>query len=46
MLSAMISDKKRLGGKITLVLPRSLGDTVLYKTDISALDEILTAAIR
>jgi 3-dehydroquinate synthase len=46
MLSAMVSDKKRLGGKITLVLPRSLGDAVLYRTDISALDEILTAAIR
>ena len=41
----MQSDKKRLGGKITLVLPRKLGDTVLYKTDMSALPEILEAAL-
>ncbi len=45
LLSAMQSDKKRLGGKITLVLPRSFGDTILYKTDMSALSEILEAAI-
>ena len=41
----MQSDKKRLGGKITLVLPRSFGDTILYKTDMSALSEILEVAI-
>lgn len=45
LLSAMQSDKKRMGGKITLVLPRSFGDTILYKTDMSALPEILEAAI-
>ncbi len=45
LLAAMQSDKKRTGGKITLVLPRSFGDTVLYKTDMSALSEILEAAI-
>ena len=45
LLDAMQSDKKRLGGKITLVLPRKLGDTVLYKTDMSALPEILEAAL-
>ena len=41
LLAAMQSDKKRAGGKITLVLPRSFGDTVLYKTDMTALPEIL-----
>ena len=45
LLSAMQSDKKRLGGKITLVLPRAFGDTVLYKTDMTALTEILEAAM-
>ncbi len=43
--TAMQSDKKRMGGKITLVLPRSFGDTILYKTDMSALAEILSYAI-
>lgn len=45
LLSAMQNDKKRTGGKITLVLPRSFGDTLLYKTDMSALPEILSAAM-
>ena len=45
LLSAMQSDKKRLGGKITLVLPKAFGDTVLYKTDMTALPEILEAAM-
>ena len=45
LLDAMQSDKKRLGGKITLVLPRSFGDTVLYKTDMSALGGILSLAL-
>ena len=45
LLAAMQSDKKRVGGKITLALPRSFGDTVLYKTDMSALSDILKKAI-
>ncbi len=45
LLQAVSNDKKRNGGKITLVLPRSFGDTLLYKTDMSALPEILSAAL-
>ncbi len=45
LLDAMCSDKKRAGEKITLVLPRSFGDTILYKTDMQALGEILELAI-
>jgi len=45
LLAAMQSDKKRVGGRITLALPRSFGDTVLYKTDMSALSDILKKAI-
>jgi 3-dehydroquinate synthase len=45
LLDAMLSDKKRAGARITLVLPRSFGDTILYKTDVSALTEIISAAM-
>ena len=45
LLAAMQSDKKRAGSKITLVLPRSFGDTVLYKTDMTALADILRASL-
>ncbi len=45
ILFAMQSDKKRTGGKITLVLPRSFGDCILYRTDMDSLPEILGYAI-
>lgn len=45
LLNAMQSDKKRTGARITLVLPRSFGDTILYKTDVSSLPEIISAAM-
>ncbi len=45
LLYAMGSDKKRTGGRITLVLPQAFGNAVLYKTDMSALPEILNFAI-
>lgn len=45
LLFAMQSDKKRAGEKITLVLPRSFGDCILYRTDMSALPEILGYAL-
>lgn len=46
LLAAMQSDKKRTGSKITLVLPRSFGDTVLYKTDMEALADILRSSLK
>ena len=45
LLFAMQSDKKRAGDKITLVLPRSFGDCILYRTEMSALPEILGYAL-
>lgn len=46
LLAAMQSDKKRAGSKITLVLPRAFGDTVLYKTDMTALADILSSSLK
>ncbi len=45
LLFAMQSDKKRAGGKITLILPRSFGDCILYRTDMNSLPEILGYAL-
>lgn len=45
LLSAMLNDKKRLGGEITLVLPRALGDCVLYSIKTEDLPQILDLAV-
>lgn len=45
LLSAMQSDKKRVGAEITLVLPRCLGECVLHTIEMSALPEVLASAM-
>ncbi len=45
MLDAMQSDKKRLGGRISLVLPHRFGECFLYETDMSQLPSIVAAAL-
>ena len=37
LLERALSDKKRDGGSITLVIPKSLGDCVLHKINTDAL---------
>ena len=46
MLSAMLNDKKRAGGTITFVLPRSLGDSVLHTVPISNISQIVSLALK
>ncbi len=41
ILSAMLSDKKRRGDAITLVLPEKIGSAVLYEAPISSLSAFL-----
>ena len=45
LIAAMLNDKKRAGDKITLVLPRSFGNSVLYETDMDTLPEIVRKAV-
>lgn len=45
LITAMQNDKKRTGSEITLVLPRSFGDTALYKIPMSVLPDILDKAL-
>lgn len=39
MCREILKDKKRSGGSITLVVPRSIGDTILYKLPVEKLEE-------
>lgn len=45
LLRAMLNDKKRTGGKITLVLPKKFGECMLYKADMNDLPDILRLAL-
>ncbi len=40
-----LSDKKRSGGYITLVMPYGIGDSRLYKTKIESLEEIFSMGL-
>ena len=40
-----LSDKKRDGGKITLIVPKALGECVLYKTDTEMLKNVIEQGI-
>lgn len=42
---ALLSDKKRRGGKISVVLPRSVGDCMLYDMPVEDLKELLQKVI-
>jgi len=43
---AMLADKKRRGGNITIVLPRAIGDCTLVTITIEELKELLNKVIR
>ena len=45
LCQAALSDKKRLSGKLTLVLPERIGKCVLYDVDVDNLKEIFSKAI-
>lgn len=45
LYSHALSDKKRDGGKITLIVPRALGECVLYKTDTEALARVIAEGV-
>ena len=42
---ALLSDKKRRGGKITVILPRAVGDCMLYDMPVEDLKELLEKVI-
>ena len=42
---ALLSDKKRRGGNISVVLPRAVGDCVLYDMPVEDLNELLQKVI-
>ena len=42
MLPVMLSDKKRAGGSVTLVVPHRVGECALVKVPVGALEEYLT----
>ena len=43
--NALLSDKKRRGGKISVVLPRAVGDCILYDMPVEQLKELLQKVI-
>lgn len=45
LASVAVSDKKRAGGTITLVIPYGIGDTRLVKTPISELESFIDEAL-
>ncbi len=45
LYSHALSDKKRDGRKITLIVPRTLGECVLYKTDTEELARVIEAGV-
>ena len=42
---ALLSDKKRRGGNISVVLPREVGDCILYDMPVEELKELLQRVI-
>jgi 3-dehydroquinate synthase len=42
---ALLSDKKRRGGNISVVLPRTVGDCMLYDMPVEDLKELLQKVI-
>jgi 3-dehydroquinate synthase len=40
-----LSDKKRSGGSITLVMPFGIGDSRLYKVDVASLEQIFSQGL-
>ena len=42
---ALLSDKKRRGGKISVVLPRAVGDCVLHDMPVEELNMLLSKVI-
>ncbi len=45
LTAAALGDKKRTGSSITLVLPYAIGDSRLYKTDVSDLEELISKGL-
>jgi len=45
LYSHALSDKKRDGGKITLIVPRTLGECILYKTDTEKLARVIEEGV-
>lgn len=41
LIDTMLSDKKRAGNEITLVLPKKIGECVLHKIQVSALEDFI-----
>ena len=46
MLAAALSDKKRDGDILRLVLPKTIGDCILYPATVSALPELFELAVK
>ncbi|MDD3410042.1 MAG: 3-dehydroquinate synthase [Eubacteriales bacterium] len=46
LMQAALHDKKRAGDRITLVLPRRIGECALVPVDVSALGPLVRAALR
>jgi 3-dehydroquinate synthase len=42
---ALLSDKKRRGGNISVILPRAVGDCMLYDMPVEELKELLQRVI-
>ena len=45
LVSIALSDKKRAGGKITLVMPYAIGDSRLYTVSVDSLEDIFARGI-
>ena len=45
LADAALSDKKRDGGSITLIMPYGIGDSRLYKVGVSELESIFAMAL-
>ena len=45
LLSVALSDKKRAGGKLTFVLPKAIGECVLYPVPVEELEGLVRLAV-
>ncbi len=45
LFSATLSDKKRSGGSVNLILPREIGDCIISPTQIEALENFIEAGL-
>lgn len=45
LFSAALSDKKRSGGSVNLILPREIGDCIISPTQIEALENFIEAGL-